>query len=283
VLTLTDQTDITDGQPGEAAAELPPLKVLVVDDDEYNLLVMRRYLPSPPLSVETAVNGRAAIDAAALNPPDVIFMDLEMPVMNGFEATMRLRTREQSAQHGRCVIIGLSSHDDEEARRRSLEAGCDLYMTKPVTKEELRRALLGLTGGGSANETDVPGPARPEDAVYVDSDLRDGLPSFLQSRREAIDSMMQGCEAGDVAGLRQLAHRLSGSFALYGFRWAASHCKLIEREADSLSRDSIEEHLDMLRHHLGNVPVRFVDLTAGNAQGGLLPCSRVEDTPSQQK
>jgi CheY-like chemotaxis protein len=201
-------------------------------------------------------------------------MDLEMPVMNGFEATARLRARDQSTGQGPCMIIGLSSHDDEGTRRRSLEAGCDLYLTKPVTKEELRRALLGLTDAasavrlpsdapGGADETDAPGPARPEDAVYVDEDLREGLPSFLQSRREAVDSMMESCAAGDAAGVRQLAHRLSGSFALYGFRWAAGHCRLIEHEADSLSRDKIEERLALLRHHLGNVPVRFVDLAAG--------------------
>jgi HPt (histidine-containing phosphotransfer) domain-containing protein len=78
--------------------------------------------------------------------------------------------------------------------------------------------------------------------------------------------MMQTCAAGNAAELRQLAHRLAGSFALYGFRWAASHCKLIEREAESLGRDDIEEHLAMLRHHLGNVPVHFVDLTADDGQ-----------------
>lgn len=274
---LAAQTDLTDSPAGAQQSELPPLKVLVVDDDEYNLLVMRRYLPSPPLSVDTAINGRAAIEAATLNPPDVIFMDLEMPVMNGFEATMHLRAREQAAQARRCAIIGLSSHDDEQTRRRGLEAGCDLYLTKPVTKEELRRALLGLSGGRVAVQpqavaqpkvttTDMPAQVQAEDAVCVDIDLRDGLPSFLQSRREAVDNMELACAAGDAAELRQLAHRLAGSFALYGFRWAASHCKIIEREADRLDRNDIEEQLALLRHHLGNVPVRFVDLTAGGDQ-----------------
>jgi signal transduction histidine kinase/DNA-binding NarL/FixJ family response regulator len=272
VPALADQTNMTDSPAGVSASELPALKVLVVDDDEYNLLVMRRYLPTPPLSVETAVNGRAALDAAALNPPDVIFMDLEMPVMNGIEATKLLRVREQSAKGRRCVIIGLSSHDDEGTHRRSLEAGCDLYLTKPVTREELRGALLGLTGPGSvaqpqsierriALEPDTPALVEAEDAVCVDSDLRDSLPSFLRSRREAIDGMKRACMAGDADELRQLAHRLSGSLALYGFRWAASHCQIIEREADRLGRAAIEEHLALLRHHLGNVPVRFVDLS----------------------
>ncbi len=271
-LSLADQTELTESTAGSPPSELPPLKVLVVDDDEYNLLVMRRYLPSP-LTVETAINGRAAIEAAALNPPDVIFMDLEMPVMNGFEATMQLRAREQSSPNGRCVIIGLSSHDDEETRRRVLEAGCDLYLTKPVTKEELRRSLITQTSGSIAakttpvvTKTDMHAQVEAGDAVYVDIDLREGLPSFLESRREAVDNMKQACAMGDTAELRQLAHRLAGSFALYGFRWAASHCKIIEREADRLDRGDIEEHLALLRHHLGNAPVRFVDLTAGNDQ-----------------
>jgi PAS domain S-box-containing protein len=272
-LTSADPANINDRPSDLPTSVLPPLKVLVVDDDEYNLLVMRRYLPSPPLRVETAINGRAAIEVAAQNPPDVIFMDLEMPVMNGFEATRRLRESEQSAQRRRCVIIGLSSHDDEQTRQRSLEAGCDLYLSKPVTKEELWRALLSLGGAGSgvlpppamsrnAAATDMQTLLPLQEIVYVDIDLRDGLPSFLESRREAIESMRQACAAGDSPRLRQLAHRLAGSFALYGFRWAASHCKIIEREVDCLDQSVIQEHLTLLHHHLGNVPVRFVNITA---------------------
>jgi PAS domain S-box-containing protein len=272
VLALVEQTDRSDSPSVVLASELPPLKVLVVDDDEYNLLVMRRYLPSPPLRVETAVNGRVAIDVAAQHLPDVIFMDLEMPVMNGFEATARLREKEKLAPQGRCVIIGLSAHDDEKVLRRSLEAGCDLYLTKPVTKEELQRVLLKVAGAGNiappppivgAHTSVTPAPAQIEDLVCVDIDLRDSLPSFLQSRRETIDSLTEALTMGDVAELQQLAHRLAGSFALYGFRWASNHCQYIEREANHLDQESIEKHLALLRQHLRDAPVQFVDLTAG--------------------
>ena len=277
VLALADRTNIHNTPADVLTFEFPPLNVLVVDDDEYNLLVMRRYLPSPPLHVETAINGRAAIDVAALHPPDIIFMDLEMPVMNGFEATRRLRALELSAQHERSVIIGLSSHDEEETLQRSLEAGCDLYLTKPLTKEKLWRVLLSVTGTGIGAQqpsvalpnlpaTEMPVTVRAQDAVSVDIDLRDSLPSFLQSRHEAVTSMKQACAAGKAVELRQLAHRLAGSFALYGFRWAARHCQIIEREADRLDADAIEEQLDMLCHHLGNVPIRFVDLTTDEVQ-----------------
>jgi PAS domain S-box-containing protein len=272
---ITDQVSVPKNPADLATGEWPPLKILVVDDDEYNLLVMRRYLPSPPLRVETAINGRAALDAATQYLPDVIFMDLEMPVMNGFEATKHLRECERSARRKPSLIIGLSAHDDEGIRRRSLEAGCDFYLTKPVTKEELQRALLGQTATENIEKwaavmstvtspAKTPAPALAKDDVYVDMDLRDSLPSFLQSRCETVDSMRQACAMGDAAALRQLAHRLAGSFALYGFRWAASQCQRIEHDADHLDQMTVEEQLTLLRHHLGNVVVHFVDLANRN-------------------
>src|SRR6185295_15315078 len=74
------------GSSGERLPALPPLKVLVVDDDEFNRLVFRRMLPTPPLALTMAVNGRAALDAAKSDWPDVVLLDLEMPVMDGYEA-----------------------------------------------------------------------------------------------------------------------------------------------------------------------------------------------------
>jgi hypothetical protein len=66
--------------------------------------------------------------------------------------------------------------------------------------------------------------------------------------------------------LQQLAHRLAGSFALYGFRWASGHCQYIEREAGHLDQKTVENHLTLLRQHLTNVPIRFIDLSDGNNQ-----------------
>ncbi|QJW84723.1 response regulator [Ramlibacter terrae] len=73
------------------AAPLPPLSVLLVDDDEYNIVVLKSLLPSPPLSVRTAVNGRAALECVREARPDVIFLDVEMPVMGGIEALQAIR------------------------------------------------------------------------------------------------------------------------------------------------------------------------------------------------
>ena len=249
-------------EPSASHADaLPPLKVLVVEDDEYSLLVMRRFLPAP-LEVATAVNGRAALDAVAARTPDVILMDLEMPVMNGFEAVAQLRERERAARSRPSVVIGLSSHDDDDTRSRSLRAGFDFYLTKPVTQEDLHRVLRGLSGSAAihvAPDDAVDAPPDADDVAVLDPDLKASLPGFLASRRAAIDEMQLAMAQGRIDEVQRLAHRLAGSFALYGLRFAARGCQQIERHAASGETAQIGEHLSALQRHLATVRIRFRD------------------------
>ncbi|MEO7640958.1 MAG: response regulator, partial [Ramlibacter sp.] len=115
-------------------------RVLVVDDDEYNRLVIRRCLPGPPLEVETAVHGRAALEAAMRRWPDVVLIDMEMPVMDGLEATRRIRRHQEAHGLDACTIVMMSSSDDDASVQRGLEAGADHYLPKPLA----RGILLGM-------------------------------------------------------------------------------------------------------------------------------------------
>ncbi|PWF48510.1 hybrid sensor histidine kinase/response regulator, partial [Massilia glaciei] len=133
-----------------AGAAFAPLKVLVVDDDEYNLLVMRRFMPGPPVEVFTAVNGQDGLDQAISHGPDLVFMDLDMPVMNGIDATRRLREHERNAGLPAAVVVALSAHDDEASLERSLRAGCNIYLSKPVSKEQIRAVMHKVTGRAPA-------------------------------------------------------------------------------------------------------------------------------------
>lgn len=251
--------DAAPQEPGLSEAPLPRLSVLIVDDDEHNLLVMRRSLPSPPLLLRTATSGAAALQAHAAQPADVILMDLEMPAMSGIEAVQALRAREKESRCRPTLVIALTSHEDEATRSRCLQAGFDLYLSKPVGREELQRALRGA-GGVPGEPPPVPPPVPlpgPEATLELDPDLRDTLPGFLASRRQALQEMAQALQSGDGAGLRRIAHRLAGSFALHGFRWAAHCCQQIEHapaEADPLQ---LEAQLGALRRHLETVRVTF--------------------------
>ncbi len=217
-------------QPLDAAsggmANLPELSVLLVDDDEYNVMVLRNQLPSPPLDVRSAVNGRAALDAVALRRPDVVFMDLEMPVMGGFESLTRLRALQAQRGDPPSRVVAFSAHDDAETRARCREAGFDAYLTKPASREELVAVLRGVTPVVRATAADAPAPV---DAPPSDAALLALWPAFLDSRREMAAQLPALLNAGDAAAARDLAHKLAGGLAMYGLKGAAGEARAIEQ------------------------------------------------------
>lgn len=110
-------------------------KILVVDDDEMNRDMLSRRLLRKGYEVVLAVNGVEAIERAVAGRPELILMDLSMPVLDGYEATRRLKAETATAG---IPIIGLSAHAMVGDREKALAAGCDDYDTKPV---ELPRLL----------------------------------------------------------------------------------------------------------------------------------------------
>lgn len=113
-------------------------KILVVDDDEMNRDMLSRRLERKGFQVTLAVNGQEAITRAQADNPDLILMDLSMPVLDGYEATRQLKASPSTQG---IPIIGLSAHAMVGDREKALQAGCDDYDTKPV---ELPRLLSKL-------------------------------------------------------------------------------------------------------------------------------------------
>lgn len=135
-------------EPEEA---LPRVSVLLVDDDEYNLLALRRCFPFPGAEVVTATQGREALQALSERAFDAVFLDLEMPGMSGFEVVQALRRHEQLSGEPRCFVVALSAHDGAAVREQALAQGFDRYATKPVSPEEVRQ-LLRLAARGVGRE-----------------------------------------------------------------------------------------------------------------------------------
>ena len=268
-IELAEVADAAAATPGTPAAgdraparmpQLPPLDVLIVDDDEFNRLVMRRYLPSPPLTVVMAVNGRAALEALRRQPFDFVFLDLEMPVMSGYEAAERIRKLEREERRKPTTLIAFSSNDDEASIRRALAAGCDHYLVKPAPRETLWKLLAG--GTVAPVETKSEKAPAFADPVDVDVDLRPTLAAFFVSRRKALEEIDVSLARGQRAGARRLAHKLAGSFSLYGFKWAAAQCRLIELAAEEGDRNELTERIGLVRQHLNSAQVRFVESAA---------------------
>jgi CheY-like chemotaxis protein len=120
-------------------------KVLLVEDNEMNRDMLSRRLIRRGFEVVFALDGQQGVDLARSAKPDIILMDMSLPVMDGWEATRRVKA--DSATSG-VPVIGLTAHAMAGDREKALEAGCDDYDTKPVEIDRLIEKIERLLGGG---------------------------------------------------------------------------------------------------------------------------------------
>jgi signal transduction histidine kinase/CheY-like chemotaxis protein/HPt (histidine-containing phosphotransfer) domain-containing protein len=214
--------------PAALAQPLPALSVLLADDDEYNIIVLRSLLPSPPLAVRTAVNGRAALESVRQERPDVIFLDVEMPVMGGLEAVRLIRALQAERDDKPSFIVAFSAHDDDATHLQCLNAGFDLYLSKPASREEVYAVLRGEDPAEAAAAT----PETPaDDRVWIEPALMPLMPQFLSSRRELAQGLVSAAAEGERERVRATAHKLAGSLAMYGFAEASRASLALEHAA----------------------------------------------------
>ena len=109
-------------------------RILVVEDNDMNRDMLSRRLGRKGFDVITAVDGQQGISLAIDENPDLILMDMSLPVMDGWEATRLIKAKEQTRN---IPIIGLSAHAMSGDKEKALKAGCDDYETKPVDFEKL--------------------------------------------------------------------------------------------------------------------------------------------------
>jgi len=116
-------------------------RVLVAEDNSISTKVIRGMLRKLDLQPDTAGNGEEALEAIKARPYDLVLMDCEMPVLDGFEATRQLRKWETSAGRPRTPVVALTAHIFSEHRERAREAGMDGHMAKPVEMSQLREVI----------------------------------------------------------------------------------------------------------------------------------------------
>lgn len=127
-------------QPPGIQASLPPARILLAEDNPVNQMVSIGMLKNFGLSAHLATNGGEAVKAAAASPFDLILMDVQMPGLDGLEATRRIRAAA-SADSPRVPIIAMTAHAMEGDREKCLEAGMDDYLSKPIAQDLLLDAL----------------------------------------------------------------------------------------------------------------------------------------------
>lgn len=278
------------------------LRILLAEDNPVNQKVALRQLESLGYKADVVANGQEVLDLLQQVRYDLILMDCQMPVMDGYEATRRLRQRERGSGH-HTVVIAITANAMHEDRERCLQAGMDDYLSKPVLKEDLERVInywsrqIASSALGAANgptsEVASPAPPSPKgasgnsdptlpypiDSAYLeratggDSQFqRELLQVFVQDCQNLLPRLRQAVAAGNAEDLRKIAHRLKGASANVGAHAFSQAARELEHlgvqlaqpgsQADELAWASASQKLEELERILADIRQYLQDLEA---------------------
>jgi two-component system sensor histidine kinase/response regulator len=204
-------------EPAKSAGAARALHILLAEDNEVNQALMIHMLEKHGHRLIVVGNGKLALAALAHQTFDLVLMDVQMPEMDGFEATAAIRAREQAAGT-HLPIVAMTAHALKGDRERCLAAGMDAYVSKPVHFEELLHVMAKLVPGVAAEAP----PAPPAEKLFDEAALMDNLhddPAFL---KEIVDLFLvtypgllakikDGIVRQDARAIQLAAHTLKGS------------------------------------------------------------------------
>ena len=234
--TLLPESHIKqDVVPVEVERPLRPLSILLAEDNQVNQVLAVRMLEKRGHRVTLANNGQEAVEAAAKGGFDVILMDVQMPLMDGFEATAAIRSAEVATGR-RVPIIALTAHAMMGYREQCIAGGMDDYVSKPIRHQELFHIIERLVppvepaSSGAVGAAGKPTPSPegtaaeppPFDAATalgrVDNDrdiLRDLIDAYQQDAPKLIQELGQALAAQDAGQVKYHAHTLKGLVAIF--------------------------------------------------------------------
>jgi CheY-like chemotaxis protein len=235
------------------------LKILVVDDDEMNRRMMRLLLTRDGHDVQLAVNGMEALEAIKNQKFDVVFMDLQMPIMDGLEASNRIREWENGGL--RTYIVALTASYLPEEGNLLFEAGIDNYISKPFEVDHIHR-LLGLIAGNKLAEEKKAEKVPEFTAVPADVlDVRKGiervggdletykelLSDFIHELPERMKILEQFSQQRDLISLARAAHNLKGVSLNLGALQLSEYAAKLDKQSNESYTDHGQATLSDLK------------------------------------
>ena len=261
-----------------ASTRMAALNILVAEDTLFNQKFIRRLLDRWGHKATIVENGQAAVSAIAQNHFDIVLMDVQMPEMDGFEATEKIREMESKTER-HVPIIAMTAHAMKGDRKRCLEAGMNDYLAKPVRKLALNSKLAewiptAPDNGSSHPAKAPPTPAEPSQVDWkrardnADGDeslLRELMESSLEEAPRQLDEVRAAVEAGDAERLHSAAHALKGTILIFGTLPPVRHAQDLENKGAEASLDGVKEDLTALESTMSSL---FESLRSYLMKGG---------------
>jgi signal transduction histidine kinase len=207
------------------------LRILLADDSEENRFLIRGYLKGSGSVIDEVENGALAVERFKQGSYDVVLMDAEMPVLDGYSATREIR------RLGATPIFLLTAHALREARDRGFAAGCTDHLTKPIKKATLLEAI---------------NKAVPD----IEPWLKPVVGGYLKKRRGDVTKLREALIQGDYATIRTLGHQMAGTGGGYGFDPITEIGSVLEDSALAIDAEKIRATIEDLDRYLNAVQVK---------------------------
>jgi PAS domain S-box-containing protein len=229
------------------------LRLLLVDDSEDNVFLIRSYLRDSGCSIDVAENGEVAVRKFRSNQYDVVLMDLQMPIMDGYAATQRIREWEREKEAKPTPVIALTAYARQNEIERSQNCGCTAHLTKPIRRKTLLEVLRRYSDPTSTQAN--AGTPAERTQINVDARLQAILPDYLQGRRQDIQAVLAALDVADYEKVRTVGHKMHGSGGGYGLPEITAIGERLELAAESRSNEKIRDHVAELSEYLDVVRV----------------------------
>ncbi len=239
---------------------LRPLRVLLVEDGDINRRLIHLVLQRHRCEVVDAENGQVGVELALSQDFDVILMDMQMPVKDGYTATSELRTKGLNIP-----IMALTAHALSGDEERCLQAGCSSYLTKPIDETRLIQKLAEITyatvTGRTESQPPIPSTPPPSGAVEAlpcdlpleDLEFRSIIEEFAVRFEQRLGEAREFAAHLDWSSLAQFAHWLKGSGGTVGFHQLTAPASQLERMAKAEAKDQVDHNIRELNQLLQRI------------------------------
>jgi PAS domain S-box-containing protein len=228
--------------------------ILVADDAAESRLIVERYLTGGGYRLLFAADGREALDVLSRRSVSLVLLDMEMPVLSGYEAAAEIR--RSSGEPAGVPILAMTAHTDPAELERCLTVGAAAVLQKPLDRRKLNAMVAKLLSSPQATGVELERDTEESlshDVVGIDPDIQDLVPRFLESQRTNASRILELAASGDFDTARRIGHNMKGTGKGYGFDVISGIGYSIEQAAARSAAEEVEKLARELSRYLASV------------------------------
>lgn len=232
----------------EGSTTFHPISVLLVEDNELNKKLVAQMLNNYGFEVETAANGLECLEKMRLKNIDLILMDMQMPLMDGYETTTIIRA---TPEWPFIPIIAITANAMDGDREKCLACGCSSYLAKPFKSQTLVQEIKNQLGRNFFSE-------KKNNTSTAEELINELIPEFIVLLKDMLNDLKTSIERNDIEKILYISHSLKGTAGMYGFVQISEIAANIEQ----LSREENIHKLEGLYDQLHDIYQQFNNSTA---------------------